>query len=123
MDMSWKDFEQNFIDRKSGSNIVLRVINKSLPTFCVGVKFSLDAGGVIPQIRFFCSNDGQEILNQKASDVTQLNSVNVIPNELYLPAGLIYNRIKTWMSGAVTLNAVLLNSTEYTTSISYKDHP
>lgn len=122
MDMSWKDFEQSFIDRKTGSNIVLHVVMKAIPTFCVGVKFSLEAGGVTPQIRFFCSNDGESILNQKASDITQLNSVNVIPNELYLPAGLIYNRIKTWMSGAVSLNAVMLNSTEYATSISYKDH-
>lgn len=122
MDMSWKDFEQSFIDRKTGSNIILHVVMKAIPTFCVGVKFNLEAGGVTPQIRFFCSNDGESILTQKASDITQLNSVNVIPNELYLPAGLIYNRIKTWMSGAVSLNAVMLNSTEYTTSISYKDH-
>lgn len=122
MDMSWKDFEQSFIDRKTGSNIVLHVVMKTIPTFCVGVKFNLEAGGVTPQIRFFCSNDGESILTQKASDITQLNSVNVIPNELYLPAGLIYNRIKTWMSGAVSLNAVMLNSTEYATSISYKDH-
>lgn len=121
--MYWSDFEDNFIKKKSGSNIVIYVVPKNLPTFCVAVKFSLEASGVIPQVRFFCSNNGEAILEQKAVDITQLNSVNVIPNELYLPAGLIYGRIKTWMAGTVPLSSVLLNSLEYNSKLSYKEHP
>lgn len=123
MDLDWLTFEDHFIHKKSGSNLKLFVITNNLPNFCVGVRFEYNAQRITPLIRFFCTSDGSAFdQNIPIEMILPLNSVNVIPAELYLPAGLIYGRLKSWSEGKTNLNSVALNSTEYRTILLYKDH-
>lgn len=123
MDISWNDFQTGFINQQSGTNLVIRTHLTTLPLFCVGIKFTLDVGGIIPSVKFFCSTNGMPITTETAAkDVIELNTVNVIPPELYLVAGLMYKRVKSWQEGLVTLSGVALNSTEYSTTMRFKDH-
>jgi hypothetical protein len=123
MDLDWNTFEEHFIHKKSGSNLKILVTLANLPNFCVAVRFEYTVQRIIPCIGFFCTSDGTALdQNTPLENILPLNSVNVIPAELYLPAGLIHGRLRSWVEGKTNLGSVPLNSTEYNTILVYRDH-